>query len=519
MHVRRGILLTGATGLLGRYLLKDLLLAGFPVAVLARQSTARDAADRVEEILCLWREALGSGLRRPLVLSGDLRTPCFGFGPAERHWLSRHGWGVVHCAACVSYQSTPDGEPFETNVHGTRRLLELCRSLGLTQFHHLSTAFVCGDRRGLVREDELDAGNGTANAYEQSKYSAEQMLRRFAGIRSTIYRPSVIVGDSRTGYTSTYHHFYRFLELAVRLSCMSSGHGSGGPAPRRRRQRLPVRLPLTGEEAQNLVPVDWVSRAVVDLLARPEEHGQTYHLAAWRATRLQEIKSVVEELLHLEGIEWVGPDGLDDPTALEKMILDQFRDYWSYLRCNLQFDCRNARRALAHLPPPKFDRDCIGRLLRFARADNWGRKENRNTSATKHPPTSERGRFLEEALPRQLRNSPLLRALPIGASFAIDICGPGGGRWLCCRHASDFLEVRRDEATGTEVTYRTDPQTFDRLIDGREPAQMAFFDGRISIEGDMEKGLKLAALIEQFLAEHGRPSSQAKGTVHAAARR
>jgi nucleoside-diphosphate-sugar epimerase len=516
MPVRRAILLTGATGLLGRFLLKDLLRAGIPVAVLARDSGTTAAQDRVEEILSFWGETLGTRLARPQVLAGDVSRAGLGLGQAERDWLSRNAAAVVHSAACVAYQTTPDGEPWKTNVDGTRRLFELCRGVGISDFHHLSTAYLCGDRRGVVREDELDAGCGPANAYEGSKLAAEQALRAFPDIRATVYRPSVIVGDGVTGYTSTYHHFYRFLELAVRLSGSSSRQG---PASRgmRSRHRLPVRLPLTGEETQNLVPVDWVSRAVVDLLRRPAQHGRTYHLVAWQSVRLQEIKAVVEDLLRLEGIEWVGPEGLADPTTLEQMVLEQFHDYWTYLRSDLQFDCRNARRALAHLPPPRFDRDSIARLLRFAQDDHWGRKASRKSPQAAHPSGSDCGQFLEDVLPRRLHNSPLGRALPRDLSFAIDIRGPGGGRWSCRVGPAGLLQLKRDDVGNDGVTYRTDAPTFHRLIQGHETAQAAFFDGRITIDGDTEKGLKLAVLIEQFLAENARPSGEPKGTPHAAA--
>src|SRR5260370_878437 len=77
---------------------------------------------------------------------------------------------------------------------------------------------LCGRRSGLIAEADLDTDPSFDNPYEESKFQAEQLLRRTPGIRATIYRPSVIVGDSRTGYTSTFTGLYRFLELGVRLA-------------------------------------------------------------------------------------------------------------------------------------------------------------------------------------------------------------------------------------------------------------------------------------------------------------
>jgi nucleoside-diphosphate-sugar epimerase len=498
MSLGQGIFLTGATGLLGRYLLRDLLASGYSVAVLIRDAPAAQASERLAQLLAFAEESLDRKLPRPMLLLGDLNTASLSLGASEKRWLARRARAVIHSAAYVAYHLTPDGEPWETNVHGTRRLLELCRSLGLTEVHHVSTAFVCGDRRGVVREDELDCGGGAGNAYEASKFAAEQVVRRFAGIRATVYRPSVIVGDSRTGYTSTYHHFYRFLELAARLAARADGPVREA---RPRRQRLPVRLPLTGDETQNLVPVDWVAHALVQLLLRPHWHGRTFHLVARRPERLSEITAIIEELLQFEGIEWTGSRSLEDPTSLEQMVLGQFRDYWSYLRKALVFDCENICRALPDLPPPALDHDLMARLLDFARRDGWGRERCKTRPAG----TTDFAEYLERILPGRLRQSSLARVLPRDLFFVLDIRGAGGGQWSC-RWSDDTLAVRRGLDADADVIFRVESSAFEDLLQGRQTPQNAFFDGRIEIDGDKEKALKLALFIERFLADSsGRP--------------
>lgn len=503
MSAANGIFLTGATGLLGRYLLRDLLASGRPVGVLIRDSSSASAQERLAELQCFCEESLRRSLPRPMLLQGDLRSPGLGLGMVERRWMSHHARAVIHSAAYVSYQPTPDGEPCQTNVLGTRRLLELCQTLGITQMHHLSTAFVCGDRRGLIYEDELDCGGGSKNAYERSKFAAEELVRQFPGIQATIYRPSVVVGDSRTGYTCSYHHFYRFLELAVRLSARPSS----------RRQRVALRLPLTGAETQNIVPVDWVARALLALVDRPRGHGRTYHLAAWQSIRLDEIKSIFEDLLPLEGIQWAGPAGVSDATPMEQLVLAEFQDYWSYLYSNLDFDCRNIRQTLPDMPPPRFDRQLVARLLEFAQADNWGRQRSRTPPS---PPShsggvrggaSECAHYLECVLPQQVQHSPLARALPAGFRFALDIRGASGGQWSFRCGGEEILSIERSIRSVPEVIYRIDAETFLRLIRGQQSAQKAFLEGQIEIEGDMEKALMLAMFIEQFLAESSAPTS------------
>src|SRR5258708_333892 len=119
MMRRRKILLTGATGLLGRYLLRDLLVAGREVAVLVRDSRQASAQERIEEIIAFGSQSSGVQLPRPVVLQGDVSIPGFGLNSADRAWVARSCYAALHAAACTGFRTT-DGEPWKTNVAGTR---------------------------------------------------------------------------------------------------------------------------------------------------------------------------------------------------------------------------------------------------------------------------------------------------------------------------------------------------------------------------------------------------------------
>src|SRR5258707_912994 len=112
------ILLTGATGFPGRYLLRELLATGRPVAVLARDARGRSARERVDELVAFGCESLGRVLPQPTVLCGDLALPDLGLEAADRVRVRRHCRVVVHAAACVTLRRTPYGEPWKTNVQG-----------------------------------------------------------------------------------------------------------------------------------------------------------------------------------------------------------------------------------------------------------------------------------------------------------------------------------------------------------------------------------------------------------------
>jgi thioester reductase-like protein len=154
MPKRRGVLLTGATGLLGRYLLHDLLLQGNPVTVLVRDSRKATAAERIAQITEIGCERLGRKLPAPTVLNGDLGQVDLGLTAVDRHWLGRHCQVVIHSAASLSLRRTPTGEPWRTNVEGTKSLLSLCQEVGLTEWHQVSTTFVCGKRNGIIAEED-----------------------------------------------------------------------------------------------------------------------------------------------------------------------------------------------------------------------------------------------------------------------------------------------------------------------------------------------------------------------------
>ena len=225
MPAQRCVLLTGATGLLGQYLLHDLLLKGYAVAVLVRDTRKERAADRISQIVAFWSERLQRRLPTPTVLNGDLGQAALGLTAADRRWLGRHCRAVIHSAANLSFRKTPDGEPWRTNVDGTKSLLALCREAGLLEWHQVSTAFVCGRRSGIIAEEDRDDSQGFHTPYEESKCQAEELVARPLGSRATIYRPAIIVGDSRTGHTSSFNGLYRFLQLAVRLASANSMNG------------------------------------------------------------------------------------------------------------------------------------------------------------------------------------------------------------------------------------------------------------------------------------------------------
>jgi thioester reductase-like protein len=364
------LLLTGATGLVGQYLVRDFLLQGTPTAVVVRSSEGESARERMENVLAHWERECGLDLPRPVCLEGDITLPGLGLGADERAWVARHCGRVLHNAASLRLFGTDrTKEPWLSNLTGTAHLLDFCRETGLRELHYVSTAYVCGRRSGSVLESELDQGQDFNNDYERCKCEAEKLVRAADFLdRLTVYRPGIIVGDSQTGYTSTYHGLYLYLRW-VWLYAQAMPRDADG------RIHAPVRMQLGGEESCHLVPVDWVAATMAYLVQRPRLHGRTYHLTQKQPLTAWELQEVLAECFNYYGATFVGRGSLarEDWTELEESWHAMVMPYQQYWNPDLDFDHRNLEAAAPHLPCPRIDRVLLGRMVQYAIHDEWGR--------------------------------------------------------------------------------------------------------------------------------------------------
>jgi thioester reductase-like protein len=196
------------------------------------------------------------------VVEGDVEQMHLGLSGAEFKGLAREVTDVWHLAA-RTFLAAPAAELRRVNVEGTRNVLELAAAARrLRRLNHFSTAYVSGDRVGVILEDELAMGQRFHNPYEETKFQAELLVRRAqADLPATVYRPSVVVGDSRTGEIDRFEGPYALAILLV-------------ASP------LSVPLPLPGDAVAplNVVPVDFVVDAALAIGADPAGAGRTVHL-------------------------------------------------------------------------------------------------------------------------------------------------------------------------------------------------------------------------------------------------
>jgi thioester reductase-like protein/NADP-dependent 3-hydroxy acid dehydrogenase YdfG len=178
---------------------------------------------------------------------------------------------VVHCAAIYDITAA-EAEQRAANVEGTRAIIELTQRLDAT-LHHVSSIAVAGDFAGEYTEDDFDVGQQLPTPYHQTKFEAEMLVRSTPGLRYRIYRPAVVVGDSRTGEMDKIDGPYYFFGVLSKLAVL----------PR----FTPLMLPDTGRT--NIVPVDYVADALAALMHVENRDGQAFHLTAPKTVGLRGI--------------------------------------------------------------------------------------------------------------------------------------------------------------------------------------------------------------------------------------
>ncbi|KPK13549.1 MAG: long-chain fatty acid--CoA ligase [Betaproteobacteria bacterium SG8_41] len=259
------VLLTGATGFLGTQVARRLIQkADCTVIALVRAEDREAARHRLARAWWDWRELADAIGTRVQVECGDVSAPCLGLEAPTYDALLHTVTHIVHSAADLRVNA-PIQELRRTNVQGTANLLDFARAVqrghGLARFSHVSTAYVCGGRRGAVPEEALSEEFGFSCAYEFSKYEGERLVQAAKGeLPISVLRPGMIVGDSRTGEIKTFNSFYFPLKLYL--------------------ARVTNILPANPNLRVNIVPVDYVADAIVRLTFDARAEGLNFHLTA-----------------------------------------------------------------------------------------------------------------------------------------------------------------------------------------------------------------------------------------------
>ena len=314
--------------------------------MVGREILARAAEDsRFDRIVCVVRPPLDrfaailadhriTRAAHVTAIPGDVVEPGLGL-PASALEEVTH---VIHCAATVAFDHPLDAAR-RINVGGTRNVLEVCRRLPrLERLDAVSTCYVAGRRNGLVKEQDLTDADGFNNSYEQTKYESELELRAAMQLLPiAVHRLSIVVGDSRTGKTGSFKVLYWPLKVIAR-------------------GWLPI-VPYDPDGQLDIVPVDYVTSAMMALSRDPETLGHTYHLAAGPG-RDTTLGTLAEHLsarfdrrlpMRVRPLWWqrvVRPGLMLMPVSGLRRTLRTGLVYRPYLQMRVRFDTSEAQRRL-----------------------------------------------------------------------------------------------------------------------------------------------------------------------------
>jgi thioester reductase-like protein len=361
--------LTGATGFVGQAVLARLLeRTDRHIHALVRAENQENADARVRGVLAALYDDVDRYAHRVHAVPGDLVEPDLGLSPETRDRVAAEVDEILHCGASVSFE-LPLRESRAINVAGTARTLGLAEACqhrgGLRRMTYVSTAYVAGTRGGEVREDELEAGQRFHNPYEQSKHEAEAMVRGHQDkLPITIARPSIVVGERGTGWTSSFNVVYGPLRAFA--------SGAFAVLPGRRGAIVDV------------VTVDYVADAILALAAAPEAEGDTYHVVAGdQAATLGELGELAAERFDQPMprlLPWPVYRRLVHPFVLRRAspgtrrALKRSEMFFPYFSLSVHFDDRRARALLDPLGiRPVAMSDHFDALIDFAEAARWGR--------------------------------------------------------------------------------------------------------------------------------------------------
>jgi nucleoside-diphosphate-sugar epimerase len=383
-------IVTGATGFVGSFLSAALWRRYGRVALLVHNaediSKRKRIVNRLEGILCKKID----DHKTVQMFCGDITAPDLGMPETELKTFGDVD-AVWHCAAASQF-NTDNKKIFLTNALGTRRVLEFAHLIGAKRFYYVSTAYICGNRTGIVYEDELEAGQVFRNAYEESKFRAENLVRQWGlqyGKQTTIYRPSIIVGssvDGRTlgfkGYNYLTQVFFRQRNIISRqLEKDPTRFNGSGICKNGDTVIFPVRIPCSTDATVNLVTIDYVIAMMLKLADNAASLENVFHIINPTPPKGRDLFKMSADVMKLEGLSFVGScdEVLSNPpknkilNRFEKRVNREISQYIPYLRQEANFADLNVRRVLGadYTPPCTIDLHMVQKLFDYAKSVNW----------------------------------------------------------------------------------------------------------------------------------------------------
>src|SRR3954453_21813001 len=324
------------------------------VIALVRAADDAAAQERLDDVLAkLWPDP-SPYRERARAVAGDVTSPGLGMDAGTRSAVAEEAEAVLHCAASISFD-LPLDEARKINVEGTREIIGLARQAKnagrLDRFIHVSTAYVAGITEGTFRERQLDTGQSFRNTYEQTKWEAEHVVSDASDLDPVIARPSIVMGESTSGWTPA------FTVLYFPIRVFSRG--------------LFPEVPARPEALVDVVPVDYVADALVHLLEDSSSSGVVNLVSGREACTVDDLIGMTSAAFGKERPKVVPPGTTGTGSAAHDA---QAQVYFPYFDMHMVFDDSRARALLgpAGIKCPPLP-DYFPRLIEDAQTTRWGK--------------------------------------------------------------------------------------------------------------------------------------------------
>jgi NAD(P)-dependent dehydrogenase (short-subunit alcohol dehydrogenase family) len=443
---------TGATGFIGRHLVARLLQRDGDIYVLVRESSG----DRLATLIDRW----GPGAEERIKpVTGDLGSSRLGVFDDTVAELNTAGIDHFFHLAAI-YDMTADEERNRiANVEGTRNAVELANALEAGRFHHVSSIAAAGKHKGLFREDMFDEGQKLDHPYYRSKFESEKLARTQTNMPWRVYRPAIVVGNSKTGEMDKIDGPYYFF-TAIKMA----------------RHYLPGWFPLIGPELgyTNIVPVDFVADAMDHIAHQDGLDGQAFHLTSPKSQRSGDVMNTIAKAAHAPQLSLridskllkALPKGtigmlmqLPAAKGVRKAILADFGipdEVLGHIALTAEFDTRDTERSLvgSGIAVPSLE-SYADKLWDF-----WERNLDPDL-------------FKDRSFEGAVNGKTVLitgASSGIGKAAAFKIAKAGGIPLLVARSADKLEEAKREieDSGGVAYTYSadiSDPASVDQLVE------------------------------------------------------
>ena len=360
------IFITGSTGFLGSYILREILVqTDADIILLVRGRSQYEAEARVFNILkdFFKHRFFKNRLNRIKVLKGDIMLSNFGFKKSEYKNLIRNIDEIYHSAATTDL-GIKIVQARLINLVGTKSIIKFAKNcIKLSKIHYISTAFIAGTKEGLFKENDLFVKQDFNNAYEQSKFEAELLFRYYGKnkVKIVIYRPSIIIGEYKSGKTTSFKMFYQPLRFFY--------------------NEFFEAVPLNPNTLYNLIPVDVAAKTIV-FLALNYNRSSVFHIVSKQNILLGHIMDICSNYLSFKKPAYISREQFDRMNIgpIRKKMIEPFLGYFNFKAI---FDNTKTLKVLGNLgfKLSKINDNYIYRILEYCIKSNF--LKNRNNSSFK----------------------------------------------------------------------------------------------------------------------------------------